>query len=246
MLWELRRKALRLIPKWFVRLKVCMIRSELRKKGHERLLYSGDELRGRFVDEIIRDYLNNLLYGHEEIREIYDQLKKEKERIFLQNRGLIYKAMKYMRAGFDDREEVEGVARLALYQAIEDWDEVHALSTIAMPLMIARIQDYYEKQVKNFAYSYDELVREDDEEKNTFEIFLGEEDRNFEKYELKDLIDRLDGEEKKLIELVYFEGYNMKSAEEKLGLSHRQAGRIHRLALEKLRKLMLGKEVSHD
>ncbi len=244
MLWELRRKALSLIPEWFVRLKVFMLKNELSKKGQERLLYSCGGLRGRFVDEIIRDYISCQLQGYEEVQRLYLALKKEKERLYKENQGLIYKVMRSMRVSPDDWEEVQDIAKFALYQAIEDWDEKHALSTLAVPLIMSRVQEYYEKNLKNSFLSYDEHVKEGEED--TFEIFCGAEDKGFNQAELKDLISRLEEKERELISLVYFEGYTIKEAGEKLGFSQKRASHIHKLALKKLKKLILGKEVGNS
>lgn len=228
MLWEYRKKALKRIPKWFIKVRIRLLMLKLQKS---QVFDKEGNIRGRIIDMVIRDYLRCLLFKDRELSELYEKIKKEKERLLKENEKLLYEVMRRMRVKGEDWEEVYSCALEGLFHAVENWDGKHALSTIAYTYIMSKIQDYYEKKGKSFAFSYSKEIND---EGDTFEIFLKGEDSQ-EAVDLEIALSRLLPDEEQAVKLVYWHGYSTKEAGRLLGLSMTKVQTLLKRALSKLK-----------
>ncbi len=233
MLWELRKRALKYIPEWFKKVRLSIL------KARKEQIYSPDgNLKGRYVDMLIRDYIAFCLFPEPQLEILYAEIKKEKQRLFQENQGLIYKVMRRMRVNSDDWAEVYSCAVEGLFYAIDNWDGKHAFSTIAYINILAQVQSFYERHSRNSYLSIDRMVREGEED--TFEVFYGAEDKAEERVAVRAMLEKLSEEERKLVELVFYEGYTVKSAGSLLGIPYKKTHKLLKSALAELRKLAGG------
>lgn len=203
MLWALRRIALKRIPVWYVKLKLKVYRVKYKQY---RLLDHKGRLRGRIVDMLIKDYLKELLFVDKELLLLYEKIKQEKDRLVRENIRLAYEVMRKMNVKEEDWDEALSWALEGLYYAVESWDEEYALSTIAYQWIISKLQDFFKHRTKHFALPYSKEINE--EEEDSFELFLGVEDNFEERADFRILLSKLPEEERKVLLLVFWEGYN--------------------------------------
>ena len=95
------------------------------------------------------------------------------------------------------------------------------------------------------AVSLDSAVGEDGE--STLEAFLGREDSRFEKMErsdfLKWLLDKLNPQERELLELRYAQNMGQRDAAKRLGISQMQVSRLERRILSRLNALATAEQI---
>jgi RNA polymerase sigma factor (sigma-70 family) len=188
----------------------------------------------------LREYLRSKLFVNETdpVYRVYTAIKKLKEELYRRNINLIYTVMRRMRVRAEDWDEVFSACSFALLRAIDGWDPTKgALSTYAYQWIVSAIQDYYEKQVKTYAFSYNAPISEGEEE--TFEIFLSTEDTSQERVDAHVLLFKLPKEEREIIQLKFFHNYREKEIANMLGLSLSFVHSAIKRALARLRKLIL-------
>jgi len=123
-------------------------------------------------------------------------------------------------------------------RAIDGWDPTKgALSTYAYQWIVSAIQDYYEKQVKTYAFSYNAPISEGEED--TFEIFLSTEDTSQERVDVHALLSKLPKQEREIIQLKFFHNYREKEIANMLGVPFSFVHSAIKKALAKLRNLIL-------
>lgn len=235
MLWQLRKRALKYIPAWFIKVRLAFLLLRLRK---EQVYSSDGALKGRYVDMIIRDYIAFCMFPEAELEILYGEIKKEKDRLFRENQGLVYKVMRRMRVSPDDWDEAYSCAIEGLLYAIDNWDGVHAFSTIAYINIFSQLQDFYARQQRSYYWSVDREIKEG--EGDTFEKLYGVEDTMEERVLVHSLLEKLPQEERKIVELVYYEGYSIRDASLVLGVNYKKGARLLKSALEKLKNLAGG------
>jgi RNA polymerase sigma factor (sigma-70 family) len=252
-LMELRKLGWKLLPKWYRDLALRVLKSrvlsgrvrvgsytvmsleEVRKVPYWQIPYKWE-----VYDEVMREYLKGKLFvdAADPVYRVYTAIKKLKEELYRRNINLIYTVMRRMRVRAEDWDEVFSACSFALLRAIDGWDPTKgALSTYAYQWIAASIQDYYEKQAKTFAYSYNAHIKDGEEE--TFEIFLSTEDTSQERVDLEALLSKLPKEEREMIKLKFFHNYREREIANILGLPFSFVHSAIRRALTKLRKLIL-------
>jgi RNA polymerase sigma factor (sigma-70 family) len=252
-LLELRKLGWKLLPKWYRDLVLRVLKSRMlsgRVRVGSYALMSLEEVRRtpywqipykwEVYDEVMREYLKSKLFvdAADPVYRVYTAIKKLKEELYRRNINLIYTVMRRMRVRAEDWDEVFSACSFALLRAIDGWDPTKgALSTYAYQWIAASIQDYYEKQVKAFAYSYNAHIKDNEEE--TFEIFLSTEDTSQERVDLEALLSKLPKEEREMIKLKFFHNYREREIADILGLPFSSVHSAIKRALTKLRKLIL-------
>jgi len=252
-LMELRKLGWKLLPKWYrdlalrvlksrvlsgrVRVGSCALMSleEVRKTPYWQIPY-----RWEVYDEVLREYLKSKLFvdAMDPVYRVWTAMKKLKEELYSGNINLIYTVMRRMRVRAEDWDEVFSACSFALLRAIDGWDPTKgALSTYAYQWIASAIQDYYEKQAKSFAFSYNAPINEGEEE--TFEIFLSTEDTSQERVDVHTLISKLPQQEREIIKLKFFHNYREREIAQMLGLSFSFVHSAIKRALARLRKLIL-------
>ena len=252
-LLELRKLGWRFLPKWYRDLMLRVLKSRL-LSGRVRVgSYTGMSLeevkktpywqityRWEVYDEVMREYLKGKLFvdAADPVYKVYAAIKKLKEELYRRNINLIYTVMRRMRVKVEDWDEVFSVCSFALLRAIDGWDPTKgALSTYAYQWIASAIQDYYEKQVKTFAFSYNAPINEGEEE--TFEIFLSAEDTSQERVDVHALLSKLPKQEREIIQLKFFHNYKEKEIASLLGLPFSFVHSAIKRALARLRKLIV-------
>ena len=252
-LLELRKLGWRFLPKWYRDLMLRVLKSRL-LSGRVRVgSYTGMSLeevkktpywqityRWEVYDEVMREYLKGKLFvdAADPVYKVYAAIKKLKEELYRRNINLIYTVMRRMRVKVEDWDEVFSVCSFALLRAIDGWDPTKgALSTYAYQWIASAIQDYYEKQVKTFAFSYNAPINEGEEE--TFEIFLSAEDTSQERVDVHALLSKLPKQEREIIQLKFFHNYKEKEIASLLGLPFSFVHSAIKRALARLRKLVV-------
>jgi RNA polymerase sigma factor (sigma-70 family) len=252
-LMELRKLGWRLLPKWYRDLMLRVIKSRL-LSGRVRVgSYTGMSLeevrrtpywqityKWEVYDEVLREYLRSKLFVDtaDPVYRVYDAIKRLKEELYRRNINLIYTVMRRMRVRAEDWEEVFSACSFALLRAIDGWDPTKgALSTYAYQWIASAIQDYYEKQTRAFAYSYNAYINDDKEE--TFEIFLSAEDTSQERVDVDALLSKLPQQERELILLKFFHNYREREIASMLGLPFSFVHSAIKRALARLRNLVL-------
>lgn len=252
-LMELRKLGWKLLPKWYRDLMLRVLKSrvlsgrvrvgsytgmsleEVRKTPYCQITY-----RWEVYEEVMREYLKGKLFvgSTDPVYRVYTAIKKLKEELYRRNINLIYTVMRRMRVRAEDWEEVFSACSFALLRAIDGWDPTKgALSTYAYQWIASAIQDYYEKQVKTFAYSYNAYINDNEEE--TFETFLSTEDTSQERVDLEALLSKLPQQEREIIKLKFFHNYKEKEIASLLGLPFSFVSSAIKRALARLRKLVL-------
>ncbi|MFN3263285.1 MAG: sigma-70 family RNA polymerase sigma factor [Aquificaceae bacterium] len=227
---QIRDKAFSLVPEDFVSKQITML-----SVCREKLYDSSGSLRGRIKEKIIRAYLKAC--PDKEVQELYHALRKEKERLVRENIGLVYAVMRRLRVSEEDWEEAYGYGLEGLLQAIEDWDGVHAFSTIAWFKIFSKIQDFYVSNSKESHLSMAGKVLPDEED--SFEVFFGELSNSYDRVELLAMIDSLP-EKERLLVLKFLDGYTIKEIADLLGIKQKKAYRLFERACMRLRKLIEG------
>jgi len=252
-LMELRKLGWKLLPKWYRDLALRVLKSrvlsgrvrvgsytvmsleEVRKTPYWQITYKWE-----VYDEVLREYLKSKLFvdAADPVYRVYTAIKKLKEELYSGNINLIYTVMRRMRVRAEDWDEVFSACSFALLRAIDGWDPTKgALSTYAYQWIASAIQDYYEKQAKSFAFSYNAPINEGEEE--TFEIFLSTEDTSQERVDVHTLISKLPQQEREIIKLKFFHNYREREIAQMLGLSFSFVHSAIKRALARLRKLIL-------
>jgi RNA polymerase sigma factor (sigma-70 family) len=250
---ELRKLGWKLLPKWYRDLALRVLKSRL-LSGRVRVgSYTGMSLeevrktpywqipyRWEVYDEVMREYLKGKLFvdAADPVYKVYSAIKKLKEELYRRNINLIYTVMRRMRVRADDWDEVFSACSFALLRAIDGWDPTKgALSTYAYQWIVSAIQNYYEKQAKTFAFSYNAPISEGEEE--TFEIFLSAEDTSQERVDVHALLSKLPKQEREIIQLKFFHNYREREIASLLGLPFPFVHSAIKRALARLRKLVL-------
>ena len=252
-LLELRKLGWKLLPKWYRDLVLRVLKSRMlsgRVRVGSYALMSLEEVRRtpywqipykwEVYDEVMREYLKGKLFvdAGDPVYRVYTAIKKLKEELYRRNINLIYTVMRRMRVRAEDWDEVFSACSFALLRAIDGWDPAKgALSTYAYQWLTASIQDYYEKQAKAFAYSYNAHIKDGEEE--TFEIFLSTEDTSQERVDLETILSKLPKEEREMIKLKFFHNYREREIANILGLPFSSVHSAIKRALTRLRKLIL-------
>jgi len=252
-LLELRKLGWKLLPKWYRDLVLRVLKSRMlsgRVRVGSYALVSLEEVRKtpywqitykwEVYDEVLREYLKSKLFvdAADPVYRVYTAIKKLKEELYSGNINLIYTVMRRMRVRAEDWDEVFSACSFALLRAIDGWDPTKgALSTYAYQWIASAIQDYYEKQAKSFAFSYNAPINEGEEE--TFEIFLSTEDTSQERVDVHTLISKLPQQEREIIKLKFFHNYREREIAQMLGLSFSFVHSAIKRALARLRKLIL-------
>jgi RNA polymerase sigma factor (sigma-70 family) len=252
-LMELRKLGWKLLPRWYRDLMLRVLKSrvlsgrvrvgsymvmsleEVRKTPYWQITYKWE-----VYEEILREYLRSKLFVDETdpVYRVYTAIKKLKEELYRRNINLIYTVMRRMRVRVEDWDEVFSACSFALLRAIDGWDPTKgALSTYAYQWIVSAIQDYYEKQTKSFAFSYNTPISEGEED--TFEIFLSAEDTSQERVELEVLLSKLPQQEREIIKLKFFHNYREKEIANILGLPFSFVVSAVKRALARLRELVL-------
>ncbi|MFZ8862344.1 MAG: sigma-70 family RNA polymerase sigma factor [Thermocrinis sp.] len=252
-LLELRKLGWKLLPKWYRDLALRVLKSrvlsgrvrvgsytvmsleEVRKTPYWQITY-----RWEVYEEVLREYLKSKLFvdADDPVYRVYSAIKKLKEELYRRNINLIYTVMRRMRVRTEDWDEVFSACSFALLRAIDGWDPTKgALSTYAYQWIVSAIQDYYEKQAKTYAFSYNAPISEGEED--TFEIFLSTEDTSQERVDLEALLSKLPKQEREIIKLKFFHNYREKEIADILGLPFSFVHSAIKRALAKLRKLIL-------
>lgn len=252
-LMELRKLGWKFLPKWYRDLMLRVLKSRV-LSGRVRVgSYTGMSLeevrrtpywqityKWEVYDEVMREYLKSKLFvdSSDPVYRVYTAIKKLKEELYKRNINLIYTVMRRMRVRAEDWDEVFSACSFALLRAIDGWDPTKGtLSTYAYQWIVSAIQDYYEKQVKTFAYSYNAYISDNEEE--TFEIFLSTEDTSQERVDLEALLSKLPQQEREIIKLKFFHNYREKEIASLLGLPFSFVSSAIKRALARLRKLIL-------
>jgi RNA polymerase sigma factor (sigma-70 family) len=252
-LMELRKLGWRLLPRWYRDLMLRVLKSRLlsgRVRVGSYTVMSLEEVkktpywqityRWEVYDEVLREYLRSKLFvdGADPVYRVYSAIRKVKEELYRRNMNLIYTVMRRMRVRAEDWDEVFSACSFALLRAIDGWDPTKgALSTYAYQWIVSAIQDYYEKQMKVFAFSYNAPISEGEEE--TFEMFLSAEDTSQERVDVHALISKLPHQEREIIKLKFFHNYKEKEIASMLGLPFSLVHSAIKRALAQLRKLIL-------
>jgi len=252
-LLELRKLGWKLLPRWYRDLMLRVLKSRLlsgRVRVGSYVLMSLEEVkqtpywqityRWEVYDEVMREYLKSKLFVDvaDPVYKVYTAIKKLKEELYRRNINLIYTVMRRMRVKVEDWDEVFSVCSVALLRAIDGWDPTKgALSTYAYQWIASAIQDYYEKQVKTFAFSYNAPINEGEEE--TFEIFLSAEETSQERVDVHSLLSKLPKQEREIIQLKFFHNYREKEIASLLGLPFSFVHSAIKRALARLRKLVV-------
>jgi RNA polymerase sigma factor (sigma-70 family) len=208
---------------------------EVRKTPYWQITYKWE-----VYEEVLREYLKGKLFVDEAdpVYRVYSAIKKLKEELYRRNINLIYTVMRRMRVKAEDWDEVFSACSFALLRAIDGWDPTKgSLSTYAYQWIVSAIQDYYEKQVKTFAFSYNAPISEGEEE--TFEIFLSTEDTSQERVDVHAILCKLPQQEREIIKLKFFHNYKEKEIASLLGLPSSFVHSAIKRALARLRKLVL-------
>jgi RNA polymerase sigma factor (sigma-70 family) len=253
-LMDLRKLGWKLLPKWYRDLMLRVLKSrvlsgrvrvgsyttmsleEVRKTPYWQITYKWE-----VYDEVLREYLKSKLFVDvvDPVYRVYSAIKKLKEELYRRNINLIYTVMRRMRVRAEDWDEVFSACSFALLRAIDGWDPTKgALSTYAYQWITSAIQDFYEKQTKTFAFSYNASIKEGEED--TYEIFLSTEDTSQEKVDLEALLSKLPKQEREIIQLKFFHNYREKEIADILGLPFSFVASAIKRALARLRKLVLG------
>ena len=252
-LLELRKLGWKLLPKWYRDLVLRVLKSRMlsgRVRVGSYALVSLEEVRKtpywqipyrwEVYDEVLREYLKSKLFvdAADPVYRVYTAIKKLKEELYSGNINLIYTVMRRMRVRAEDWDEVFSACSFALLRAIDGWDPTKgALSTYAYQWIVAAIQDYYEKQARSFAFSYNAPINEGEED--TFEIFLSTEDTSQERVDVHTLISKLPQQEREIIKLKFFHNYREKEIANMLGVPFSFVHSAIKRALARLRKLVL-------
>ena len=252
-LLELRKLGWKLLPKWYRDLALRVLKSrvlsgrvrvgsytvmsleEVRKTPYWQITYKWE-----VYEEVLREYLKSKLFvdADDPVYRVYTAIKKLKEELYRRNINLIYTVMRRMRVRTEDWDEVFSACSYALLRAIDGWDPTKgALSTYAYQWIVSAIQDYYEKQAKTYAFSYNAPISEGEED--TFEIFLSTEDTSQEKVDLEALLSKLPRQEREIIQLKFFHNYREKEIADMLGVPFSFVHSAIKRALARLRKLIL-------
>jgi RNA polymerase sigma factor (sigma-70 family) len=252
-LLELRKLGWKLLPRWYRDLMLRVLKSrvlsgrvrvgsytamsleEVRKTPYWQITY-----RWEVYDEVMREYLKSKLFVDETdpVYRVWTAIKKLKGELYRRNINLIYTVMRRMRVRAEDWDEVFSACSFALLRAIDGWDPTKgALSTYAYQWIVSAIQDYYEKQAKTYAFSYNAPISEGEED--TFEIFLSTEDSSQERVDVHSLLSKLPKEERKIIQLKFFHNYREKEIANMLGVPFSFVHSAIKRALARLRKLVL-------
>lgn len=252
-LMELRKLGWKLLPRWYRDLMLRVLKSrvlsgrvrvgsytvmsleEVRRTPYWEVVYKWE-----VYDEVLRDYLRSKLFvdAEDPVYRVYSAIKRLKEELYRRNINLIYTVMRRMRVRADDWDEVFSACSFALLRAIDGWDPTKgALSTYAYQWIAAAIQDYYEKQARAFALSYNTPINEGEEE--TFEIFLSTEDTSQERVDVEALLSKLPKQEREILSLKFFHNYKEKEIASLLGLPFSFVNSAIKRALARLRKLVL-------
>jgi RNA polymerase sigma-70 factor (ECF subfamily) len=208
---------------------------EVRKTPYWQITYKWE-----VYEEVLREYLKSKLFvdADDPVYRVYTAIKKLKEELYRRNINLIYTVMRRMRVRTEDWDEVFSACSYALLRAIDGWDPTKgALSTYAYQWIVSAIQDYYEKQAKTYAFSYNAPISEGEED--TFEIFLSTEDTSQEKVDLEALLSKLPRQEREIIQLKFFHNYREKEIADMLGVPFSFVHSAIKRALARLRKLIL-------
>jgi RNA polymerase sigma factor (sigma-70 family) len=252
-LMELRKLGWKLLPKWYKDLMLRVLKSRVLSgrvrvgsyttmslEEVKRTHYLQISYKWEVYDEVLREYLRSKLFVDDidPVYRIYSAIKRVKEELYKRNINLIYTVMRRMRVRADDWDEVFSACSFALLRAIDGWDPTKgAFSTYAYQWISAAIQDYYEKQVKSFAFSYNTPIN--DREEETFEIFLSSEDTSQERVDVETLLSKLPEQEREIISLKFFHNYREKEIASILGLPFSLVHSAIKRAIAKLRKLVL-------
>ncbi|MEM3426658.1 MAG: sigma-70 family RNA polymerase sigma factor [Nitrososphaerales archaeon] len=250
---KLRKTAFELIPRWFRNIKLKSIKSKILRREVrinsytilsfsevKQTHYSEIPLKGAVCHEIIREYLHNMLFDkkHSRVYKIYQLYLRIREELYRRNINLIYMVMKNMKVSAEDWEDAFSYCQIAFLKAIDNWiPQKGAFSTYAYQWMVAAVQSYYREKQKNFAYSYNAYIREDEEE--TFEVFLKTTDDET-GFDVMDALRRLPEEERIVIKRKFLEGYTEKEIAFMLGISPAKVGSIIRKGLKRMRNLLEG------
>ncbi len=251
-LMELRKLGWKFLPKWYRDLMLRVLKSRMlsgRVRVGSYALVSLEEVRQtpywqipyrwEVYDEVMREYLKGKLFvdAADPVYRVYTAIKKLKEELYRRNINLIYVVMRRMRVRAEDWDEVFSACSFALLRAIDGWDPTKgALSTYAYQWIASAIQDYYEKQAKVFAFSYNAPISEGEED--TFEMFLSAEDSSQERVDLEALLSKLPKQEREIIQLKFFHNYREKEIASLLGLPFSFIHSAIKRALARLRKLI--------
>jgi len=252
-LMELRKLGWKLLPKWYRDLMLRVLKSrvlsgrvrvgsytvmsleEVKRTPYWQITYKWE-----VYDEVLREYLRSKLFVdvNDPVYRVYEAIKRLKEELYRRNINLIYTVMRRMRVRAEDWDEVFSACSFALLRAIDGWDPTKgALSTYAYQWIASAIQDYYEKQTRVFAYSYNAYINDDKED--TFEIFLSAEDTSQERVDVEALLSKLPQQERELIQLKFFHNYREREIASMLGLPFSFVNSAIKRALARLRKLVL-------
>jgi RNA polymerase sigma factor (sigma-70 family) len=252
-LLELRKLGWKLLPKWYRDLALRVLKSrvlsgrvrvgsytvmsleEVRRTPYWQITYKWE-----VYDEVMREYLRSKLFvdAADPVYRVWTAIKKLKEELYRQNINLIYTVMRRMRVRAEDWDDVFSACSFALLRAIDGWDPTKgALSTYTYQWIVSAIQDYYEKQARSFAFSYNAPISEGEED--TFEIFLSTEDTSQEKVDVHALLSKLPKQEREIIKLKFFHNYREKEIANMLGVSFSFVHSAIKRALARLRKLIL-------
>ena len=258
-LMELRKLGWKMLPKWYRDLSLRVLKSrvlsgrvrvgsfttmsleEVRRTHYLQISYKWE-----VFDEVMREYLRSKLFvdDMDPVYRVYSAIKKLKEELYRRNTNLIYTVMRRMRVRAEDWDEVFSACSFALLRAIDGWDPTKgALSTYAYQWISAAIQDYYEKQVKTFAFSYNAPIN--DREEETFEMFLSAEDFSQERVDVETLLSKLPKDEREMIKLKFFHNYKEREIAHILGVPFSFVHSAIKRAIARLRKLVL-MEIPHD
>jgi RNA polymerase sigma factor (sigma-70 family) len=252
-LMELRKLGWKLLPKWYRDLVLRVLKSRVLSgrvrvasfttmflEEVKRTHYSQITYKWEVYDEVLREYLRSKLFvdDMDPVYRVYSAIKKIKEELYKRNINLIYTVMRRMRVRAEDWEEVFSACSFALLRAIDGWDPTKgALSTYAYQWISAAIQDYYEKQVKTFAFSYNAPINEGEED--TFEMFLSAEDFSQERVDVEALLSKLPKQEREMIKLKFFHNYKEREIANILGVPFSFVHSAIERAIARLRKLVL-------
>lgn len=138
-------------------------------------------------------------------------------------KGLNLKINKYVDAFFVENSKKPTISEIAIHFQIEEQDVVLAMDSAKMPVSL-----------------YTPFEDGEEDGLTIIDRFDGQENEDFvDKFALKDMIDKLDERDKKIILMRYFYDKTQSEIAQRLGVSQVQVSRLENKILENLRKKLL-------
>lgn len=178
------------------------------------------ELRGEDKDRIIRAYLRSRLFEDKRASSLWQEMKKLKEKLLVQNMDMVHYFLRRYRVREEDRDEAYSFACEGLLRAIDTYEPSRGtlFSTVAYQWINSYMQRFMSQAVRHLAFSLDARIRKGEED--TFMEFHGvEDDRESTDFNL--LLDKLPGDLKN-IALLLSDGASPREVCKRLNISKKQ------------------------